>query len=383
MSIYDINGRIVGSEENSYPMIYTDNYADNFDCLISDDFKVANSRLRYTNCTVTNGELPCTSYCRVSIPEGAILNDSRISIKFRYTGDAIIALFFGGVCAYVNTTLKIVNVASGYYQKESAGVDFTSGTQNIEFDFVQGQEYVFTMERNFWDVTGTIKDITGCTENSKTYKIGLQNYAVIASNNMLPAGFAVHGGSCVVNGLSYWIPFAGKHLKALIIGDSISEGVTSGKTDATCWSRRMIFEHFHGNGMTCCNGGISPIDGVANFTKLVDIGYTFDLVISYLCTNDTCTDAQINAKKQAYQGYVDAINATGAKCIWCMFPEYTEGQTSTSRVNLRTVMQSLTGLEALIDFGEVVDPNDNVHVSLTGQTSMFYLANNMLDLKGI
>lgn len=379
MGIYDINGNNLVNDVG-YPVINTVAYKNNFMPVVSEDFTAQNSDFTYTSCSVTSSGLSCTGFCKATYGNEITLNDGKACMEFTYSESVVLGVFTSATLAYVDTANKVVGAITGYLQGSSIS---TSTTSNIDFDFVVGQKYELVLERNFWDITVTIKDIEGSAENTKTANGIVGHSSHIVSNGLKAVGVAVFSGSCIVTGLSYWLPYAKKHIKALIIGDSITEGQMSAKTDATCWARRLLFEHFYSNGLTCGVGGSNPDAGMNRFNVLTALGYTFDYVISYLCTNDSCTDAQIEAKTQAYQGYVNTINATGAKCIWCMLPAYVEGETSTSRANLRTVISSLTGLEALIDFGEVLATSENTHPSLTGQTNMFLLADTVLELAGI
>lgn len=381
MDIYDGSGNIVVVQGNNYPVINTDAYNNNFSNLFVEKFKTTNTDIDYSDCTPTSNGLSCTGFCKATYKKGTVLNDEKSSITFVYSDDIVIGVFITETLAYLNTETKVLGIAFGYMQNSTLS---QSTTPNVEFNFVSGHEYELTVERNFWDVTATIKDISGSAEETVTGKQYIGNSANIVGGNLAPTGMVVFSGSCLVTGMSYWIPFAdGKHLKAFIVGDSLTEGIASATTDETCWSRRLMFEHFHSNAMACGVGGTSPSSGINRFNALTNLGYSFDYVIAYLCTNDTCNNNQIQAKIQSYQGYVDTILATGAKCIWCMLPEYVGGSSSTDRANLRTVMSSLTGLTALIDFGKVLATSENTHPSLTGYTNMFKLADTVLEMNGI
>lgn len=383
MEIYDGNGNIIEiSEETSGNnlIVNTDAYENNFANVVAEKFTASNPKFTYNNCSVSNSGLSCSGFCKATYSEGTTLNDGKACISFIYNGDVVIGVFMSATLAFLNTSEKKVGVMSSYMQGST--ITQTSSA-DVNFDFEVGKEYELVVKRNFWSVKSTIKDITGCTESSYSTSAIVGHSNNIVSNNLAPAGLVVGSGNCLVTAFSYWLPFARKHIKAIVLGDSITEGQMSAKTDATCWARRLVFEHFHSNAMTCGVGGSNPSAGINRFNSLVSMGYSFDYVIVYLCTNDGCTSAQIESKKTEYQGYVNTIKATGAKCVWCMLPEYVGGNSSESRANLRTVMSSLSGLEALIDFGRVLDTSEQTHPSLEGQTNMFTLADTSLELVGI
>jgi hypothetical protein len=382
MPIYDVTGKIIetGGGNSDGLIVNTDAYKSNFSNVFAEKFQSSNSDFTFTNCAPGSNGLSCHGFCKATYKKGVILNDGKACMSFRYTEDVVIGLFLTMSLAYVDTQKKVIGLIFNYNQGSTIE---TSSTQNINFDFISGHEYELVLERNFWDVTATIKDITESVEKSVSSQYYIGNSAVIVNGNLSTVGVAVYSGSTTVGNLSYWLPFYGKHLKVLVLGDSITEGIADAKTSGTCWSRRLLFEHFHSNGVTCGVGATSPSVGIDRFKEMIQMGYMFDYVISYLCTNDTCNDSQIPQKQIAYQGYVDEIKSTGAKCVWCMLPEYISGSPSNSNKNLRTVMSSLTGLEALVDFGLVLDTSEPTHPSVQGQTNMFKLVDATLELSGI
>lgn len=380
MDFYDGNGNKIKISGENGLVVNTDAYENNYNSVFAEKFTATNPDFVYTNCSPSADGLSCSGFCKATFGNEITLNDGKACIRFIYSEDIVIGVFMSATLAFVNTSEKKVGLMSSYMQ----GSSITQTSANsISFDFEVNKEYELVVERHFWGVTATIKDISGCTEDTYSASMIVGHSNNIVANNLASAGLAVYSGNCIVTGMSFWLPYAGKHIKALILGDSITEGQMSAKTDATCWARRLVFEHFHSNGMTCGVGGSTPSAGLDRFSRLVSMGYAYDYVIVYLCTNDGCTDAQIASKTLAYQGYVNTIKATGAKCIWCMLPEYVGGSSSTSRVNLRNIISSLTDLDALIDFGKVLDTTEQTHPSLEGQTNMFLLADTVLELAGI
>ncbi len=279
------------------------------------------------------------------------------SVEFIYRSGATFGIFLGGTLAYFDG--EYLNVYKDYIQNENIP---TTVAFSCPCTLVDGETYMFTLTRKSYNVIATIGDFEA---NGYVHNIGS---AFNEWPNFVQFGHCIFSGSIYIKTAKHYMPYYAKHVKALIVGDSITEGVGLTSSDyEQRYSWQLLRKYFNDDCITCGVGGATIMDGYNRVIKLLDMGYTFDYVIYYLGTNNGIEESEIDTLAQTYQSVVDGIKNRGCKIFCCVMPIATVDKINNSR----TALLKVQGVEDFIRFDNVLPSRGAIHPDASGHLLMF------------
>lgn len=354
--------------------INTDAYENNLRNVFSYDFKTANSNHALTDCQISDNGLVCTGFCKTTYSKAIPMDYSKAIMTFKYSGEAVLGLYLHMTLIHIDTAGKTITIKKSYDQTSAVPDGGTKTT--ISFDFVAGNEYAICLDKKSTLTVATIRDLTNGVETSVSVSSAM-GHATSVGTNM---GVVVFSGAATITRLTYYAPFYGQHLKCLILGDSITEGVGLESEPENRYSWKLLKDYFHFDGLICGVGGATGENGYNRALKLFsDMGYTFDNIIVYLGTNDNLpAEVLISNLQKNYQSYVDTLKERCNKIFWC-----TVAPNSDGRIWVNEAITGLSGLDGLIRFDLALGTDYNVHPNAEGHAKMYEYAKAELELIGV
>ena len=372
---YHGNGKFFNLESGN---IFAENYEKNLRPVFYEQFTGEDVPFTLTNCATSADGLVGSGFAKAVYNNGTAIDHQKAVATFVHKADASYGVGMGGSVAYVSgSSLSIVR--SGY---SGTGTPTATDTESITFSLVADETYSISLEKRACTIIASVTRLKTNETVSKT----VTGYATMCLGSPFVAVFS--GTSIACKGLAYYAPLFGR-AKCLIVGDSITEGVTQEGQDDVRHAWKLMQDYFYGDCVISGVGWARTSGCKERVDKMLAMGYQFDIVMFFTGTNDGNDGYPATSY---YQGIVDEYTAKGMRVIWAIPPMRSGYETSDKMPRVRSNILGVTGCDFIHFDWATQDANgdpdttclsDGTHLNATGYQRCYESAIKELESFGV
>lgn len=372
------NGSGLFANPSKAPIFSGEHYDKNLAPALFCDFTAEEAPFTLTGCSTSADGLVCGAGSKAVSEFGTAIDFQRATATFQMAAGASIGIGMGVTCAFF--TGSTLGMARNYDGGTSAPT--ADASAQIPFSLAAGELYSITLEKKACTAIATLCRL----KTNETASVTITGVTTLC----LGAPFIVvfSGTNVLCKGLAYYAPLF-EHARCLIVGDSITEGVTQeGATDVrAAW--KLAQEYFHGNAVISGVGWATTSTCKARVDELLKMGYAFEMVIFCTGTNDG------NAGYPAtsfYQEIIDELTAMGIRVIWGVPPMRVNYESSDKMPRVRANILAATGCSFIRFDWATQDANgdpdavcfsDGTHLTAAGYQRCYEFAARELEALGV
>ena len=273
----------------------------------------------YDNCSTSN-KLVCTGQSMAYFNKYLTFDTYNLKSRVIITDTTA---KFGLMCKHSEYgALYLVNLADGTL---TLHCQYTGGytiptvkeTANITIPITQGQEYLIEVRKTGWKHTFSITNIMTGKSNEVMFDNpvpgGILNYCGMGWGS--PGVICLSGGVTFKNLIYNVANF--KNPKAIIIGDSITQGVNMGaNTEIKYRYASLIRDNiYNGKALICGRGGDTSSGVIERLNNLYSLGFSAPITIITIGTNERGSVSNWKTNIDSIVALVEAHNSIPVICV--------------------------------------------------------------------
>lgn len=301
------------------PSVSVVSTSDSSEIMLTSLSEVGNSDFVYDNCSASN-KLICTGQSMAYFNKYLTFDTYNLKSRIIITDTTA---KFGLMCKHSQKgALYLVNLADG---KLTLHYQYTGGytvpnvreKANITIPITRGQEYLIEVRKTGWKHTFSITNIMTGESNEVMFDNAVPgNSGSYCGKGWGSPGVICLSGQVTFKNLIYNVANF-KNPKAIIIGDSITEGTNMGaNTEIRYRYASLIRDNiYNGKALICGRGGDTSSGVIERLNTLYSLGFSAPITIITIGTNERGSVSNWKTNIDSIVALVEAHNSIPVICV--------------------------------------------------------------------